>query len=148
MSLPDQPVYQACYRSTPIADPKTVILDIVRLSEVNNHKLGVSGMLYFSPVAYFQMIEGSEKNVLKLMDSIRLDARHAVIWESYRQVVQRSFRTELPMGYIDDADLRSGAIDNGFHPKRDDYSKAQADIACQFLVTSGQQKYPSMSYTY
>lgn len=146
MYLTENSIYQVCYKSMPVGDPMLAILDIIRSSELNNRKLHASGMLYFCPFIYLQMIEGPQSNVVKLMDAIRIDSRHRVMWETHRAVLRRSFHTALPMGYLDDSDLRK--IKNGkfYQTQINKSSNIEADALVELLVSAGQQKYPSMSY--
>lgn len=137
--------FQACYRSRPAADPMAAILDIVRASEVNNFRMNVSGILYYGPTMYLQMLEGPEAGVLTVLDMIREDTRHRMVWEVTRPAARRHFRTALPMGYIDDRDLKSFAETGGVPAQVPEFAKHDVDKLVQVLVTAGRQKYPSMS---
>jgi hypothetical protein len=128
-----------------MADPKTVILDILRSAERNNARLSLCGMLYYDTLTYMQMIEGPEANVVHMMALLRSDPRHDFIWESHDTVPCRSFRIELPMGYIDETDLKLGAIDLEPFSRRKSYALPQSAEALRFLIAAGRQKYPSMS---
>jgi hypothetical protein len=128
-----------------MAYPKGVILDILRSSERKNFKLNLCGMLYYDPATYIQMIEGPDASVAHIMAVLRDDARHDIIWETYDTVPRRTFRIELPMGYIDETDLKLSTIDLACFSRRKNYAQAQADEALSFLTAAGRQKYPSMS---
>jgi DNA-binding FadR family transcriptional regulator len=54
-------------------------------SQANNQRKGITGLLLYKAGAFIQVLEGSEKDVISLYDSICLDTRHTHI----RKLVQR-----------------------------------------------------------
>ena len=52
------------------------VIDILRVSRENNEKTRVTGILCYSKKDFIQVLEGPEKNVLKLYTKIIEDSRH------------------------------------------------------------------------
>jgi hypothetical protein len=139
------PTFQACYQSAPMVNPMGCILEIIRSSERNNSKLKLSGMLYFGEITYLQMIDGEKTHVETIMEKIRNDTRHKILWEVQRIVPKRSFSTELPMGFLDDVDARKSSVSEEASSFRNHCVESQVEMAVGFLVAVGKGKYPSMS---
>ena len=49
---------------------------IERISQINNHKFGITGIFAYGNGKLMQYLEGSEFNVRRLMSVIAMDARH------------------------------------------------------------------------
>ena len=59
-----------------LAESSSQVEDIVRLAQVANQALGVTGALISTEADFAQLIEGSEAAVDKLMAKILVDPRH------------------------------------------------------------------------
>lgn len=92
--------FSIVYRSLPMRAPADVILDIIRAADKRNLANGVSGMLYYDPVQYFQVLQGPKPAVLDIFSSIADDNRHVVqhVHELYAR--ERFPARRLPMGYV------------------------------------------------
>lgn len=60
--------------TTPLDDKE--LAAIARISQINNQKFGVTGILIYGNNKFLQFIEGPEFNIYKLMSLISKDARH------------------------------------------------------------------------
>ncbi|RZJ22167.1 MAG: BLUF domain-containing protein [Haliea sp.] len=70
-------LYEAIYVSTLLPDaPLSVISVIASGARVKNRALGLTGLLIFDGMRFCQQLEGSQKEVLSLLERIREDARH------------------------------------------------------------------------
>lgn len=76
--------------------------DIVALLEKarkNNAASNVTGMLLYDNGSFFQVLEGSARIILPLLDTIEKDTRHSkVVRIIYEKISQRNF-SEWTMGY-------------------------------------------------
>jgi hypothetical protein len=71
-------LYEVLYVST--LAPATVVTEIAEIvarARAKNERLGITGLLVFDGVRFCQQLEGAHKQVLKLMETIREDPRHA-----------------------------------------------------------------------
>lgn len=64
--------FSIVYRSLPMRAPADVILDIIRAADKRNLATGVSGMLYYNPVQYFQVLQGPQPAVLDIFPRSRM----------------------------------------------------------------------------
>lgn len=96
-----QAVFQLVYASAATEHFGTAELDdLLRRARVNNSQLGISGVLLFRESSFFQVLEGDEKGVWKLFDTIKQDTRHdQTLVLSERSIDQRNFG-DWSMGYI------------------------------------------------
>jgi hypothetical protein len=81
------------------------LVELLRISRINNARLGITGMLLYDSGNFIQAIEGPRDNVDKLFEKIRVDPRHkqvTVILEG--PLDERQFRN-YTMGFINGADL-------------------------------------------
>lgn len=66
--------------------------DIVRQSQANNHRLGVTGVLCFADGVFMQALEGGRSTVSALYHRIVQDPRHRdVVLLSYEEIAERRF---------------------------------------------------------
>lgn len=70
-------LYEALYVST-LAEgqPVAVVAEIAGHAHVNNARRGITGLLIFDGMRFCQQLEGTQKEVLKLIERIRSDVRH------------------------------------------------------------------------
>jgi hydroxymethylpyrimidine pyrophosphatase-like HAD family hydrolase len=52
------------------------LMDILNNARLNNVCIGVSGMLLYTGTEFIQILEGDEKVVEELLDTIKKDPRH------------------------------------------------------------------------
>lgn len=50
--------------------------DLLLHSRHNNSRMGITGMLYYYDGVFIQLLEGNEKDVLNIANTIKADARH------------------------------------------------------------------------
>ncbi len=62
--------------SRPVEVTDEVIEDILKVAQINNKKLGITGVLLYSDTQFLQCIEGDYANLIALYDKIKLDDRH------------------------------------------------------------------------
>ena len=83
---------QLVYISTPSPDATLRLAEILRVSQVNNARAGVSGLLYYNGRRFLQALEGEPVAVATTLGRIRTDPRHrAVVILSDRDVTAREF---------------------------------------------------------
>jgi hypothetical protein len=131
-------MHRLIYASLPSTPPHTEILDIVRSSERTNSRLGCSGVLFFSSSEYVQLIEGPEAGVASLMDLIRADGRHTILWERGETIPRQRLAPTLPMGFLAPGELAgaSAAALRRAHPR-------PSDGLADHLLAAAAVKYPS-----
>jgi uncharacterized membrane protein (DUF373 family) len=100
---------QTTYISTPTRPMTTDdLMDILNNARLNNVCIGVSGMLLYTGTEFIQILEGEEKVVEELLDTIKKDPRH----RDFRIIEKKKITTreyaEWTMGFkrIDRDDLR------------------------------------------
>jgi len=86
---------QIVYISTGVGDLREQdVAEILRVSQVNNRRDGITGLLYFDGKRFLQAIEGDDARLESRLKRIRNDSRHrAIVILSDRQVVSREFGT-------------------------------------------------------
>ena len=98
--------HRLVYRSAPLLPPEACILDIARAAERRNARLGCSGLLFYGPGTYAQVIEGPEAAVAEIWGQIAGDRRHRVLWRRAAPVRARAVGPDLPMGYLSEREAR------------------------------------------
>jgi Sensors of blue-light using FAD len=71
------PLYEAIYVST-IAPGMAIrsVADIASRARIANQRQGITGLLIFDGLRFCEQLEGSQKQVLSLLEKIRHDPRH------------------------------------------------------------------------
>ena len=75
-------IYQLIYHSHFMAvgaGPSSALRSILRASEANNLRDGISGFLIFDKTSFVQVLEGEQAAVLEAYDRISDDPRHAYL---------------------------------------------------------------------
>jgi uncharacterized membrane protein (DUF373 family) len=100
---------QTTYISIPTRPVSTdALMDILNTSRRNNASIGVSGMLLFTGSEFIQILEGDEKVIEELLNTIKKDPRH----KDFRIIEKKKITTreyaEWTMGFkrVDKEDLR------------------------------------------
>ena len=57
-----------------------IVKKIVDVSILKNERAGITGALMFTGINFSQYLEGSRREVFELMDVLRKDDRHKIIW--------------------------------------------------------------------
>jgi len=100
---------QSTYISTPTRPMTTNdLMDILNGARVNNVCIGVSGMLLYTGTEFIQILEGEEKVIEELLDTIKKDPRHRDFRIIEKKKVTTREYAEWTMGFkrIDKEDLR------------------------------------------
>ena len=70
-------LYEVLYVSTIAPDaPVSVVAGIAAKARISNQQRGITGLLIFDGQRFCQQLEGTQKQVLSLVERIRLDPRH------------------------------------------------------------------------
>ena len=81
--------YQVIYSSTPFGFNSATLNSLLIDSRENNKRDGLTGALICRSDLYLQLLEGTQKNVLKTIDRIKADDRHVEINILVTQNVER-----------------------------------------------------------
>jgi len=88
---------------------------ILAKSRSNNRKKGLVGVLYFGDGCFFQCLEGKEKEVDTLYETLLKDERHKDLKVISRKMIKRPSFSEWSMKYIAlDAEIRNLMTKNGY----------------------------------
>lgn len=101
-------LYEALYVSTIAPDaPLSVVGEIAGKARVYNTTHGVTGLLIFDGMHFCQQIEGTQKEVLSLIERISLDPRHTNVTVFHHGVLAaRRFRSfALAFTDVDDIEV-------------------------------------------
>jgi len=79
--------------------------ELLRLSRINNARLGVTGMLLYDRGNFIQLLEGPGANVDKLYERIRADPRHTRMSTLLQGPLEKRQFETLAMGFDNCADL-------------------------------------------
>jgi Sensors of blue-light using FAD len=99
-------LYEALYVSTiaPTAS-FSVVSEIAGKSRVYNAARGLTGLLIFDGAHFCQQIEGSQREVLRLIELISSDSRHTDVTVFYHGVLaERRFRS-FALAFTDGEDI-------------------------------------------
>ena len=100
-------LYEVLYVSTIAPDaPVSVVAGIAAKARISNQQRGITGLLIFDGQRFCQQLEGTQKQVLSLVERIRLDPRHIdVNVVHHGPLAVRRFK-QFDLGYasVDDED--------------------------------------------
>ncbi len=103
-------IYQLIYHSHFMAvgaGPSSTIRSIVRASQANNLRDGITGFLIFDKTSFVQVLEGEQSAVLEAYERISDDPRHAYLTVlDTRWVETRAFEGWAMGGHIASDDTR------------------------------------------
>jgi hypothetical protein len=104
-------IYQLIYHSHFMAvgaGPSSTIRSIVRASQANNLRDGITGFLIFDKTSFVQVLEGEQSAVLEAYERISDDPRHAYLTVlDTRWVETRAFEGWAMGGHIASDDTLS-----------------------------------------
>jgi len=81
------------------------LVELLRLSRINNARLGVTGMLLYDRGNFIQVMEGHGTNVGKLYEKIRADPRHKQVTTLLQGPLEKRQFETFTMGFDTSADL-------------------------------------------
>lgn len=109
-----------CSRAAPGVDAAAVA-DIIALSQRNNSREGITGLLVFGSGIFFQWLEGPRDNVTDLMQRLSKDVRHnTIIALSEDEEVRERLFPDWDMELVSGEDIRevlTDALDTAEDPK-------------------------------
>ena len=74
--------------------------ELLENARVNNHKLGIGGLLIFEDGDFIQVLEGPKEEVLELFDKIKRDHRHTEVKKLFLQKTDKKEFGEWEMGFL------------------------------------------------
>lgn len=101
-------LYEVLYVSTIAPDaPVSVVAGIAGKARVANQQRDITGLLIFDGQRFCQQLEGSQKQVLSLIERIRLDPRHIDVNVVHHGPLAARRFTRFSLGYmsVDDEDV-------------------------------------------
>ena len=104
-------MHHIIYMSRPIAAmPDAELQELLTRARLANLALGVTGILFYNPTSFAQMLEGEQSVVEKLYQKIATDPRHTSILKlADKPIAARSFAA-WAMSYQPMSAAASGAI--------------------------------------
>jgi len=105
----DPVVYQLIYTSsaTPALDDFT-LREVAQTSSINNHELGITGLLLFHDGSIMQVLEGDEMSVCTLYGKVKRDPRHTGCMVLSARIADRREFSDWFMGYKNVSGLFDG----------------------------------------
>jgi hypothetical protein len=97
------------YESSAVGDAQTHLLDIMRVAERRNAAAGLTGILAYDRVGYYQILEGTLPALAHMRLSILRDRRHRVNWARLKPLGARRTPASLPMIFLP-CDIPHGPI--------------------------------------
>jgi len=81
------------------------LVELLRLSRINNVRLGITGMLLYDRGNFIQLMEGPDAHVDKLYETIRADPRHKQVATLLQGPLEKRQFTTFMMGFDNAGDL-------------------------------------------
>jgi hypothetical protein len=75
------------------------VASIVKASQLNNHQLGVTGILLYNSGNFMQLLEGDEEKVEALYEKIKKDRRHTGVSLLIKETITKKNFDNWQMGY-------------------------------------------------
>ena len=110
---------------------------IERISQINNHKFAITGILVYGDNRFLQFIEGPEFNIRKLMSLLCMDARHHSLDILRREFIPRRqfVNWHMRLTNLNEIQMHNGAIhDELFKKKINDKKITEYAIETQSLL--------------
>jgi Sensors of blue-light using FAD len=104
-------IYHLVYASLAVERLKqTQLLDLLKISRLNNEARGLTGMLLYRDGLYLQLLEGPREEVTRLIGKLSRDPRHKKIRILRQGVIRKRLFPEGSMAYKNLAGLRSSLV--------------------------------------
>lgn len=95
---------------------ETEIRQILNDSEVNNNKQNITGLLLYSEGNFFQIIEGDQKQIVQLYETIEDDSRHFNVIKLFGKEINKESFDGYKSDFIsEDARYSSARLQNYEH---------------------------------
>jgi len=95
---------------------ETEIRQILNDSEVNNNKQNITGLLLYSEGNFFQIIEGDQKQIVELYETIEDDSRHFNVIKLFGKEINKESFDGYKSDFIsEDARYSSARLQNYEH---------------------------------
>ena len=104
----EDPLYRLCYASTQTAPMSAAeLIDLLHFAREQNLANGITGVLLHRQDSFMQVIEGKERAVRDLFESIKGDARHQRVEVLSENTVEEREFSDWQMGFVelDDVDV-------------------------------------------
>jgi hypothetical protein len=117
-------VYHIIYASSAVVRlSQNQLLDLLKISRVNNEARSLSGMLLYRDGLYLQLLEGSRDEITKLLIKLRKDPRHTDIRVLRQGELRKRLFPEWSMAYKNLVGLKSSVVP-GYSEQLQGYFKA------------------------
>jgi len=95
---------------------ETEIRQILNDSEINNNKQNITGLLLYSEGNFFQIIEGDQKQIVQLYETIEDDSRHFNVIKLFGKEINKESFDGYKSDFIsEDARYSSARLQNYEH---------------------------------
>lgn len=95
---------------------ETEIRQILNDSEINNDKQNITGLLLYSEGNFFQIIEGDQKQIIQLYETIEDDSRHFNVIKLFGKEINKESFDGYKSDFIsEDARYSSARLQNYEH---------------------------------
>ena len=95
---------------------ETEIRQILNDSEINNNKQNITGLLLYSEGNFFQIIEGDQKHIVQLYETIEDDSRHFNVIKLFGKEIKKESFDGYKSDFIsEDARYSSARLQNYEH---------------------------------
>lgn len=95
---------------------ETEIRQILNDSEINNNKQNITGLLLYSEGNFFQIIEGDQKQIVQLYETIEEDSRHFNVIKLFGKEINKESFDGYKSDFIsEDARYSSARLQNYEH---------------------------------
>lgn len=125
--------FQLTYHSVARPDlTEQDIKDIMEIAIKNNAELGITGCLIYHKNFFLQILEGNKKDVMELLDRIKLDDRNDQVTLLSTDEAQVRIFKEWSMAY--------------YHiPQKNELSADEQQVKSELLQLSGRSKKPNFT---
>ena len=103
-------LYHLVYYSRRVSSDPAQLDAIVKVSEVNNARLGISGALFANEAHFFQLLEGPRDALNDRLRVIMADDRHAYMALTLFEVLSYRLFSDWRMARLDGADSQVARI--------------------------------------
>jgi hypothetical protein len=103
-----KPLHEIAYVSTLAPGmPVSVVGDIARKARIYNTEQNVTGLMIFDGIRFCQQLEGEQRQIMKLVEKISEDPRHANVQVFYHgPLAERRFKNfSLAFAEVETSDL-------------------------------------------